>query len=120
MSENTMTEKELSEVLQVRRDKLKALQEAGNNPYEITKFDFTHYSKDVIDSFEDGQEIIIEDGVAKLPDRSFYAGSLSALWVRQASPTCATLRALFSFTFAEMTSGLTSIWRSSRWILATL
>ena len=60
MSENTMTEKELSEVLQVRRDKLKALQEAGNNPYEITKFDFTHYSKDVIDSFEDGQEITVK------------------------------------------------------------
>ncbi len=58
MSEN-MTEKELSEVLQVRRDKLKNLCDAGQNPFEITKFDFTAYSADVIGSFEDGQEITV-------------------------------------------------------------
>jgi len=43
MSENTMTQKELSEVLQVRRDKLQNLKDQGKNPYEITKYDFTHY-----------------------------------------------------------------------------
>ncbi len=59
MSEN-MTEKELSEVLQVRRDKLKNLCDAGQNPFEITKFDFTAYSADVIGSFEDGQEITVK------------------------------------------------------------
>ncbi len=58
-NENVMTEKELSEVLQVRRDKLKALQEAGKNPYEITKFDFTHYSQDIFNVFEDGQELSV-------------------------------------------------------------
>ena len=60
MSENTMTQKELSEVLQVRRDKLQNLKEQGKNPYEITKYDFTHYSKDVIDNFNDGDEITVK------------------------------------------------------------
>ncbi len=60
MSENTMTQKELSEVLQVRRDKLQSLKEQGKNPYEITKYDFTHYSKDVIDNFNDGDEITVK------------------------------------------------------------
>ena len=32
-----MTEKELSEILQVRRDKLKALQDANADPFQITK-----------------------------------------------------------------------------------
>ena len=60
MSENTMNEKELSEVLQVRRDKLQALKEQGKDPYEITKFDFTHYSQDIFDSFNDGDEITVK------------------------------------------------------------
>ena len=60
MSENVMTEKELSEVLQVRRDKLKALCEQGKNPYEITKFDFTHYSRDIFDTFNDGDEVTVK------------------------------------------------------------
>ncbi len=60
MSENNITEKELSEVLQVRRDKLKALCEQGKNPYEITKFDFTHYSQDAINSFVEGEEITVK------------------------------------------------------------
>ena len=60
MSENTMTQKELSEVLQVRRDKLQNLKDQGKNPYEITKYDFTHYSQDVIDNFNDGDEITVK------------------------------------------------------------
>ena len=60
MSENNMTQKELSEVLQVRRDKLQNLKDQGKNPYEITKYDFTHYSQDVIDNFNDGDEITVK------------------------------------------------------------
>ena len=32
------TESDLSEILQVRRDKLKALQEAGRDPFQLTVF----------------------------------------------------------------------------------
>ncbi|MCL2202166.1 MAG: lysine--tRNA ligase [Oscillospiraceae bacterium] len=42
----------LSEILQVRRDKLKALQDEGRDPFEITKFSRTAYSSDVKDDFE--------------------------------------------------------------------
>ena len=38
--------------LQVRRDKLNALYESGNNPFEITKYDVTHASADAIALFE--------------------------------------------------------------------
>jgi N-acetylglucosamine-6-phosphate deacetylase len=33
--------------------------------------------KCILGSLADGQEVLIEDGVAKLPDRSFYAGSVA-------------------------------------------
>ena len=45
--ETEMTEQQLSELLQVRRDKLAALQEAGQDPYTITKYDVTAQSADI-------------------------------------------------------------------------
>ena len=38
-TQNTAAEPQLSEILQVRRDKLKTLQDAGNEPIRITKFE---------------------------------------------------------------------------------
>ena len=46
------TEQELSEILQIRRDKLAALQAAGRDPFAITKFDVTHHSTDVAACFD--------------------------------------------------------------------
>ena len=46
------TEQELSEILQIRRDKLAALQAAGRDPFAITKFDVTHHSTDVAAGFD--------------------------------------------------------------------
>ncbi len=46
----------LSEVLQVRRDKLKDLQEMGRDPFKISKYEVSHHSDEVIanyDSLED-------------------------------------------------------------------
>ena len=42
-----MEEKELSQLLQVRRDKLSELQSEGRDPFTITKFDRTHTSADI-------------------------------------------------------------------------
>ena len=39
-----MTQEQLSELLQIRRDKLTALCENGENPYEVTKYDVTAYT----------------------------------------------------------------------------
>jgi lysyl-tRNA synthetase class 2 len=46
------TQETLSEILQIRRDKLRALQDEGRNPYAINKFQRTAYSKDITDDFE--------------------------------------------------------------------
>jgi len=53
------TQQELSEILQIRRDKLKALQDAGNDPFEKTKFSRTAFTKDITDNFEstEGTEV---------------------------------------------------------------
>ena len=50
---NMQPEQDLSELLQIRRDKLAALQERGKDPFQITKYDVTHHSTDVKDSYAD-------------------------------------------------------------------
>ncbi len=59
--QNAATEKELSEILQVRRDKLSALQEAGADPFQITKYDVTHHGQDIKDNYDqlEGKEVAI-------------------------------------------------------------
>lgn len=44
-------ENQLSELLQIRRDKLAELQEQGRNPFEITKYDRSHKAQEVIDNY---------------------------------------------------------------------
>ena len=46
-------EPSLSELLQVRRDKLADLRERGADPFVITRFDVTHHSAEVKDRFEE-------------------------------------------------------------------
>lgn len=45
-------EASLSELLQIRRDKLADLREKGQDPFVITKFDVTHHSNEIKDGFE--------------------------------------------------------------------
>ena len=45
-------EAQLSEVLQVRRDKLRALQDAGQDPFQVTSYPETHHSSDIKDAFD--------------------------------------------------------------------
>lgn len=48
---NQNKEPTLSEVLKVRRDKLAALCEAGEDPFVKTKYDVTAYSKDIKENY---------------------------------------------------------------------
>ena len=41
-----------NELLQIRRDKLRELQEAGRDPFKITKYDVTHHSEEIRSGFE--------------------------------------------------------------------
>ncbi len=45
-------EQDLSEILKVRREKLKALQDAGRDPFTVTRFDVTHHTQDIRDNFD--------------------------------------------------------------------
>ena len=46
--------------LAVRREKLNALYESGNNPFEITKYEYTHESLDAIALFEEREATLAE------------------------------------------------------------
>ena len=54
-------EQDLNHLLQVRRDKLKELQENGKDPFKITKYDVTHHSMEIKDHYEEleGQTVTI-------------------------------------------------------------
>jgi lysyl-tRNA synthetase class 2 len=54
MTDNIISseQQELSELLQIRLDKLRKLQEEGRDPFQITKFNRTAFSSDVTDNFE--------------------------------------------------------------------
>ena len=49
---NAPREQDVSEILKVRRDKLKALQDAGRDPFTVTKFDVTHHTQEIKDNFD--------------------------------------------------------------------
>ena len=46
-------EQDLGQLLKVRREKLAALQEAGKDPFVITKYDQTHHSDEVKALYEE-------------------------------------------------------------------
>ncbi|MBR1623262.1 MAG: lysine--tRNA ligase [Pseudobutyrivibrio sp.] len=48
-----MAEQDINQLLAVRREKLSALQEAGKDPFQITKFDQTHHSDEVRALYEE-------------------------------------------------------------------
>ena len=59
MAEQNHQQQDLREILQIRRDKLKALQDEGMNPFEITRYDVTHHAQEVKDNFDalEGQTV---------------------------------------------------------------
>ena len=65
LPEGELTEQEeqqkLSEVLQIRRDKLESLKAEGKNPFEITTYSRTAYARQIVDRFDEleGQEVSI-------------------------------------------------------------
>ncbi len=51
--ENVAEELEMNHLMKIRREKLEELQKAGKNPFEITKYERTHTSKQVKDNYEE-------------------------------------------------------------------
>ena len=57
--EKNVQVQDINQLLKVRRDKLKELQDNGKDPFVITKYDVTHHSQEVKDNFEtlEGQSV---------------------------------------------------------------
>ncbi len=51
-NQEQLQEKDLSELLKVRRNKLADLQEQGKDPFQIMKYDVTHHTVEIKDNFE--------------------------------------------------------------------
>jgi len=58
-NQNAAPEQNLSQLLQIRRDKLKELQDSGNDPFRITKYEVNNDSANVKENFDalEGQEV---------------------------------------------------------------
>ena len=54
-------EQDLNQLLKVRREKLKNLQDAGNDPFLITKYDQTHHTDEVVSIYEAHEKEILKD-----------------------------------------------------------
>ena len=50
---NQPQEQDLNQILKARREKLAALQEAGKDPFVITKFEQTHHSQEIKDNYDE-------------------------------------------------------------------
>ncbi len=52
-------EQDVNQLLKVRREKLAALQEAGKDPFEITKYDVTHHTTEVKELYTAHEEKLL-------------------------------------------------------------
>ena len=52
---------DVNQLLKVRREKLAALQQEGQDPFQITRFDVTNHTSDILENFEEyeGKEVVI-------------------------------------------------------------
>ena len=79
MADETIREpaEDLSEILQIRRDKLRRLQEEGKDPFAITRFARTAFSADIKEKFEEmeGQTVSLAGRILSKRDmgKAFFA-----------------------------------------------
>ena len=54
-------EQDINHLLKVRREKLQELQEAGKDPFQITKFDVTHHSAEIKENYDtlEGKQVTV-------------------------------------------------------------
>ena len=56
---NNAPQQDLNELLRIRREKLQTLQEAGKDPFVITKYDQEHHSDEVKALYEKHEEELL-------------------------------------------------------------
>ena len=59
--ENQEPEIDMNQLMQIRRDKLNKLKEEGKDPFEITKFNRTHTSKQIVENYDEleGKDVTV-------------------------------------------------------------
>ena len=59
--ENVNDEIDMNHLIKIRREKLEELQSKGENPFDVTKYERTHNSKQIIDNYDDleGKDVSI-------------------------------------------------------------
>ena len=60
-TQNKPQEQDLNQLRKVRREKLAALQEAGCDPFVITKYDQTHHTDEVVRLYEAHEKEVLKD-----------------------------------------------------------
>ena len=51
--QKNVQEQDINQLIKVRQDKLKELQENGKDPFQITKYDVTHHSTEIKDNYDE-------------------------------------------------------------------
>jgi len=61
MARQQNQQQDVNQLLQVRRDKLREMQDSGNDPFQITKYDVSSHSMDIKDHYDqmEGQKVSI-------------------------------------------------------------
>ena len=70
---------DLNQLLKIRREKLAQLVEEGKNPFEITKYDVTHHTTDIVEQYEtlEGKEVSV---AGRLMSKRVWARLHSAIF----------------------------------------
>ena len=62
MADNKNTQAaDVNEQIKIRMDKLKALQDAGKDPFQITKYDVTHHTDEIRAIYEAHEKELLGD-----------------------------------------------------------
>ena len=62
--QNNQPQQDINQLLKVRREKLAALQEAGKDPFQITKYDVTHHTAQAKEQYDAHEEKLLAGRVA--------------------------------------------------------
>ena len=95
-TQNTkVQEQDIHQLLKVKREKLANLQQAGKDPFQITKYDVTHHSTDIKNNFEEleGKTVRIAGrvmskrvmGKASFCNVQDLPGNIRYMWLETAS-----------------------------------
>ena len=61
MADKNNSQPDVNEQIKVRMDKLAALQEAGKDPFQITKYDVTHHTDEIRAIYEAHEKELLGD-----------------------------------------------------------